>query len=191
MPSLTLSNELQFLREFLARPFRVASPIPSGRVLARKIAQQIAPQPGGLVVELGPGTGAVTRAILASGIADSDLIAIESERRFVALLRAQIPAVRTIEGDAFRFLELLGAESRSLRSIVSGLPVLGQPLERRKKLLGDAMAALRPGNPFIQFSYSASPPLPASNDIQVGRAATVWRNLPPMQIWVYRRPRSV
>jgi len=187
MPTVPVSNDLQFLREFLARPLKVASPVPSGRKLARRIAEQIDPQPGGLVLELGPGTGAVTRAIREQGIADCDLVAIESEPRFVALLRAQFPQVRIIEGDAFEFTKLLGEDAGSLRSIVCGLPVIGRPVHSRNKLLKDAMAALRPGAPFIQFSYSIRPPLPCAKGIEVRRAATVRLNLPPMHVWVYRR----
>ena len=188
MRSAFVSNDLQFLREFLARPRQVASPVPSGRALARRIAEQIDPEPGGMVLELGPGTGAVTRAILERGISDFELIEIESDRRFISLLRRQLPRVRIIEGNAFSFAHLLGEEARGLRSIVSGLPVVGQPPELRARLLRAAMAALRPGRPFVQFSYSVRPPLPCADGIEVRRAATVWRNFPPMHIWVYRRP---
>ncbi|HEY6578639.1 MAG TPA: hypothetical protein VIY09_04905 [Rhizomicrobium sp.] len=103
------------------------------------------------------------------------------------LLRRQLPGVRVIEGDAFGFARLLGREGRGLRSIVSGLPVLGRPPELRHQFLRDALAALKPGRPFIQFSYGLRPPLPPVDGVEVKRAASVWRNLPPMQIWVYRR----
>src|SRR5947207_10827289 len=97
---------LAFLKRFLARPWKVASPVPSGRRLAAKIAEQIDPEPGGKVLELGPGTGAVTRALRERGIAEQDLVLIEADREFVTLLRAQFPAARVIEGDAFAFAEL-------------------------------------------------------------------------------------
>jgi phosphatidylethanolamine/phosphatidyl-N-methylethanolamine N-methyltransferase len=187
MGSVPVSHELQFLREFLARPRQIASPVPSGRWLAQKIAAQIDPTGGGAVLELGPGTGAVTRAIRDSGVSDFELIAIESDRRFVRLLRRQMPRVRIIEGNALAFARLLGEEARNLRSIVSGLPVIGQPLDSRIRLLRDAIAALRPGCPFIQLSYSPRPPYPCFDGIGAEHAAIVWLNLPPMHIWVYRR----
>ncbi len=182
MVSLALSNELQFLREFLARPFKVAAPVPSSRKLAEKIAEQVDPRPGGVVLELGPGTGAVTRAICERGVAGSDLIAIESDSRFVALLRQQLPRVHVIEGDAFGFRALLRDQASGLRSIVSGLPVLGRPIELRRRLIADAIMALKPGRPFIQFSYGAAPPLPSVEGLDVQRAATVWQNFPPMHV---------
>jgi phosphatidylethanolamine/phosphatidyl-N-methylethanolamine N-methyltransferase len=184
---LPASNELQFLREFLTRPLMVASPVPSGRALASRIAEQIPPEPDGIVLELGPGTGAVTRAIRARGVPDSDLIVIESDPRFVVLLRRQLPGVCIVEGDAFAFATLLGNRAQGLRSIVSGLPVLGRPIALRRRFVCVAIAALKPGRPFIQFSYGARPPLPSTEGIDVQHAATVWRNIPPMHVWVYRR----
>jgi phosphatidylethanolamine/phosphatidyl-N-methylethanolamine N-methyltransferase len=190
MGSLPVSNDIQFLREFLARPRQIASPIPSGRKLAQRIAEQIDPGAGGTVLELGPGTGAVTCAIRDRGISDFELIAIESDRRFVRLLRRQMPGVRIIEGDAFGFVRLLGDEANGLRGIVSGLPVLGRPRDARTQFLADAIAALKPGCPFIQFSYSPRPPIPPTAGVDVRRAAIVWLNLPPMHIWTYRSART-
>jgi phosphatidylethanolamine/phosphatidyl-N-methylethanolamine N-methyltransferase len=181
------SPELAFLKSFLARPWKVASPIPSGRRLAAKIAEQIDPQAGGLVLELGPGTGAVTRAIRERGIAEEDLVLIETDREFVRLLRAEYPRARVIHGDAFAFGELLGRDARALRSIVSGLPVIGEPAGRRRRFLETALDALAADRPFVQFSYSRQPPFPAFDDVTVDRAATVWQNIWPMHIWVYRR----
>jgi len=154
------------------------------------IAEQISPAPGGMVLELGAGTGAVTQAIRERGIADSELIAIESDPHFAARLREQYPRVRIVEGDAFAFPEVLRHDARDLRSIVCGVPVLGRPVATRRQLLLAAMAALKPGCPFIQFSYGVRPPIPCTEGVEVRRAATVWRNLPPMHIWVYRLSRA-
>ena len=141
------------------------------------------------MVELGPGTGAVTRAIRERGIADCDLIAIESDPQFVAVLRAQFPKVRIIEDNAFRFRDILGEQARDLRSIVCGLPVVGRPAGVRRKLVDDAISSLRTGAPFIQFSYSIGPPIPIGDAAKAKRVATVWQNVPPMHIWVYRTAR--
>ena len=189
MSANSSSHDLAFLRGFLARPWKVASPVPSGQKLARKIAEQIDPEPGGVVLELGPGTGAVTRAIRARGIAEEDLVLIESDREFVALLRSAFPRARVLEGDAFAFPDLLGNDPREVRAIVSGLPVVPEPPERKREFLESAMNTLAQGKPFVQFSYSNRPPLPQIDGVGVKRAATVWQNIWPMRIWVYRRPR--
>lgn len=151
-----------------------------------RIAEQIDREPGGFVLELGPGTGAVTRAIC-ERVAERDLIAIESDPAFVVLLRAQFPRARIVEGDAFGFADVLGQEARGLRSIISGLPVIGQDCELRRRFLKSAMRALRPGKPFVQFSYSNRAPFPCSDGVVVKRAAIVWQNIFPMHIWVYRK----
>jgi phosphatidylethanolamine/phosphatidyl-N-methylethanolamine N-methyltransferase len=179
-------HDLQFFKSFLARPRTVASPIPSGRTLAAKIASQIDPEPGGMVLELGPGTGAVTRAIC-ERVAEQDLIAIENDAGFVALLRAQFSRARIVEGDGFAFADVLGESARGLRSIVSGLPVIGRSLELRRRFLESAMRALQKGKPFVQFSYSGRAPFPCIDGVTAQRAAIVWQNILPMHIWVYRR----
>ena len=178
-------TDIAFLKSFLARPGRVASPIPSGRRLARKIAEQVDLESEGLVLELGPGTGAVTQALCERGVAEQNLVLIESDPEFVKLLRVQFPRARVIEADAFAFADVL--EGHDLRSIISGLPVLGQSSAHKRRFLKSAIEALASGRPFVQFSYSRSPPLPASDGVTVNRAATVWQNIWPMRIWVYRR----
>lgn len=184
---MSASADFTFLKGFLARPWKVASPVPSGPKLARRIAEQIDPAPGGLVLELGPGTGAVTRAIRARGVAEEDLVLIESDPEFVRLLRKAFPRARVVEGDAFAFAGLLGDGARGLRAIISGLPVVGEPPGRKRAFLASAMDALAPGRPFVQFTYSARPPLPGFDGAEPSRAATVWENIWPMRIWVYRR----
>jgi phosphatidylethanolamine/phosphatidyl-N-methylethanolamine N-methyltransferase len=184
-----VAADLPFLRRFLAHPLRIASPVPSGPALAAAIAAQIEPHARGRVLELGAGTGTVTRAIGDRGIPASDLVAIESDPDFIALLRQRFPQSRIVEGDAFDFAHLLRAEKMAgpFRAIVSGIPVLTQPIDTRRRFLRDAMTFLKPGAPFIQFSYGRKPPLPVLPEVSVRHAQTIWRNIPPMHIWVYQR----
>jgi phosphatidylethanolamine/phosphatidyl-N-methylethanolamine N-methyltransferase len=184
---MSTNTNLAFLKRFLVRPRKVASPVPSGRTLARTIAAQIDPEPGALVLELGPGTGSVTRAIRERGVAEADLVLIENDRDFVKLLREQFPGARVIEGDAFAFAEILGKDAGGLRAIVSGVPVIGEPPDRKRLFLQSAMKALAPGRPLVQFSYSSRSPLPPMDAVEVKRAATVWENIWPMRVWTYRR----
>lgn len=183
-----MKMDMRFLKGFLSRPLKVASPVPSGPKLARAIAAEIDPRPDGVVLELGPGTGAVTAAIIARGIAPTELVAIESDPDFVALLRERFAQLHVVPGDAFDFRRVLDAAGyrEKLRSIVSGVPVLSRSRQAREKLLRDAMASLRDGAPFIQFSYGMEPPIAPLAGISVRRAAIVWQNLPPMHVWVYR-----
>lgn len=183
------SFELPFLRAFLTNPAKVASPVPSGPRLAAAVAAEVPLDGAGLVLELGPGSGAVTQAILERGVAPADLIAIEYDRDFCTLLRRRFPHSAILEGDAYGFRRLL--PDARFRAIVSGVPVVGLPQSSHHALLRDAVAALLPGRPFIQFTYSMTPPLAVPQDmagqIAVERAAIVWANLPPMHVWRYRQ----
>lgn len=176
--------ELPFWRAFLANPLKVASPVPSGPALGRAIAGQVdADQPGD-VLELGPGSGAVTAALLDRGVVRGGLTAIEWGGGFCHHLRRRFPGVKILQGDAFAFPDLVGA--RKFKAIVSGLPVLGLSEARRRHFLGIALDALQPGGVFVQFSYSPLPPLPAGHGVTVARRI-VWANLPPMHVWRYSR----
>jgi phosphatidylethanolamine/phosphatidyl-N-methylethanolamine N-methyltransferase len=176
--------ELPFWRAFLADPLKIASPLPSGPALGRAIAAQIDPRKPGAVLELGPGSGAVTAALLARGVPPADLIAIEWEPGFCSHLRRRFPGATIIQGDAFAFSGQV--VDRPLKAIVSGLPVLGLSRARRRHFLGQALDTLGEDGVFVQFSYSPLPPLPGGHGIKVAHR-TVWANLPPMQVWRYSR----
>jgi phosphatidylethanolamine/phosphatidyl-N-methylethanolamine N-methyltransferase len=176
--------ELPFWRAFLANPLRVASPVPSGPALAHAIAAAVEARTPGAVLELGAGSGAVTAALLARGIAPADLIAIEYAPDFCAHLRQRFAGLTVLQGDAFAFPALTG--NRRFKAIVSGLPVMAHPPRARRPFLKRVLEALQPGGVFVQFSYSPLSPFPASRDIAASRR-TVWANLPPMQVWRYRR----
>ncbi len=185
---IQVSNEWRFLRTFLAKPWRVASPVPSGRRLAESIAAQIEFNDSDPILELGPGTGSVTDAILARGIAASQLIAIESDRDFAEFLRLRFHQCRILEGDAFALDSVLRQAGcdQPFGAIICGVPVLNQPLHVRRRLLRTALRWLKNGSPFIQFSYGARPPIPPSDEECVHHAAIVRQNILPMHIWVYR-----
>jgi phosphatidylethanolamine/phosphatidyl-N-methylethanolamine N-methyltransferase len=130
----------------------------------------------------------VTEAILARGIAPERLTAIEFDADFARLLRKRFPLVRVLEGDAFDLARSLRSNAAAgFAAIVSSLPLLNQPVERRDALLHDAFTRLAPGAPFIQFSYGRRAPVPAPDDTRVTRAAFILANLPPASVWVYRR----
>jgi phosphatidylethanolamine/phosphatidyl-N-methylethanolamine N-methyltransferase len=182
-----LAHDWRFLRTFLAKPLRVASPVPSGRRLAEAIAAQVEPTDHP-VLELGPGTGSVTQAILDRGVKPAQLVAVESDEDFAELLRERFKQSKILEGDAFALEHVLqrAGWEQAFAAIVCGVPVLTQPIHLRRSLLTTAMRWLRPGSPFIQFSYGSRAPIPPHDEVSVHHADTVWQNLVPMHIWVYR-----
>ncbi len=182
-----LAEEWRFLRGLVQRPRLVGAIAPSSATLARALAAQIPDSPGP-ILELGPGTGIVTEAILARGIAPERLTAIEYDADFAQRVAERFPGMRVIAGDAYDLANTLGeAFTQPFAAIVSSLPLLNEAPARRQKLLDDAFDRLAPGAPFIQFSYGLKPPVAATPPISVNRAALIVLNLPPARVWVYRK----
>lgn len=187
MASNTAAQHLDFLKALLARPKNVGAIAPSSPALARAIAREVDPARPGPVLELGPGTGVVTEALVERGIAPERITAIEYDPEFAALVTARCPRVRVVRGDAFDLTKTLGVDdTASFAGIVSGLPLLNFPMEQRQLLLDQIFARLAPGAPFVQFSYGMHPPVTLPG-VAVTRAAVIWLNLPPARVWTYRR----
>ncbi len=179
---------LQFLRGLIASPRGVGAIAPSSPALARAVAAQVDPERVGPVLELGPGTGAITKELLERGIAPERLTLIEYDPAFVKLLGERFAQLRVLKGDAFEFERSIGNHvAEDYAAIVSGIPLLNFPYAKRRSLIETALRRLRRGAPFVQFSYGFQPPLPAPAGATVQMAAFVWKNLPPARVWVYRR----
>lgn len=188
MPASSFSDNLRFLRALVARPRNIGAVLPSGPDLAAAMAREIDVARPGPVLELGPGTGVITAAILARGIEPTRLIAVEYDEGFARALKARFPAVRVIQGDAFDLNRTLG--SRDLvpfAAIISGLPLLNFPHAARQRLMEGALARLQPGAPLLQYSYGLRSPVVPPSGYSVTRAAFVLRNVPPARVWVYRK----
>lgn len=183
------SDEMRFLRTWASRPLTTGAVSPSGRHLARAMAAGVDPAWTGAVVELGPGTGAVTASLIERGVDPSRLTAIEFNPDFADHLRQRFPGIGVVVGDAYDIGETLRrAGIGEVAAVVSSLPLFTKPPLRRRHLIERAMEALEPGRPFIQFSYALVPPVPA----EPGRwtldvSPWIVRNLPPARVWTYRR----
>jgi phosphatidylethanolamine/phosphatidyl-N-methylethanolamine N-methyltransferase len=172
----------------IARPSQVGAVVPSSPGLARAMAAQIDPSWRGQILELGPGTGVVTAALVARGIAPERIVSIEYDPDFAELVAERFPGVRVIRGDAYNLRGTLGdASGAPFAAIVSSLPLLNEAPERRNTLIETAFELIAPGAPFVQFSYGLNSPVQPSPTVNVTRAALVLFNLPPARVWVYRR----
>jgi len=182
----TLADNLRFLRALIARPKNVGAIAPSSPALARAIAQQIDPGRPGPVLELGPGTGVITQALLERGIAAERLTAIEFDPELAGILKGRFRGVNVIEGDAFDLAHSLPSDE-PFAGIVSGLPLLNFPMARRRALIDGALGRLAPGAALVQFSYGMTAPVVAPAGYSVVCTALIWANLPPARVWVYRK----
>ena len=186
---LRLDDEVRFLRSWIEKPLHMGAVMPSGRVLARTMAQYVDADSSGPVVELGPGTGAITNALIEHGIDQKRLVLVEYNPGFCALLRDRYPLATVVQGDAYTLRDSLwDVLSVPASAIVSGLPLVTKPMLTRLKLIRDAFAALAPGAPFVQFTYSVAPPIPKSlPGVSTEASERIWMNLPPARVWVYRK----
>lgn len=173
----------QFLRGLLSDPHAVSAPTPSSPALSAAIAAKVDISRPGMVLELGPGTGVVTEALLARGLAPERLLTIESCGYFADLLRRRLPDVGVIEGDAFAFEQHL-PHGAKIAAIVSGIPLLLFPAARRRALIERALTIQGAGGKFIQLSYGWLPPIKPMDGMRV-RRTVVWRNFPPAHIWTF------
>jgi phosphatidylethanolamine/phosphatidyl-N-methylethanolamine N-methyltransferase len=186
---LRLDDEVRFLRSWIEKPLHMGAVMPSGRVLARTMAQYVDINSSGPVVELGPGTGAITNALIERGIDQKRLVLVEYNPGFCALLRDRYPHAKVVQGDAYKLRDSLwDVLSVPASAVVSGLPLVTKPMLTRLKLIRDAFLALAPGAPFVQFTYSVAPPIPKSlPGVSTEASERIWMNLPPARVWVYRK----
>jgi phosphatidylethanolamine/phosphatidyl-N-methylethanolamine N-methyltransferase len=184
-----LDDEVRFLRSWIEKPLHMGAVMPSGRPLARTMAQYVEIDSGDPVIELGPGTGAITSALLHRGVDQKRLVLVEYNPGFCALLRDRYPQARVVQGDAYSLRDTLwNVLSARASAVVSGLPLVTKPMSIRLKLIRDAFAALAPGAPFVQFTYSVAPPIPKSlPGVSTEASERIWMNLPPARVWVYRK----
>lgn len=184
-----LDDEVRFLRSWIEKPLHMGAVMPSGRLLARTMARYIDGASSGPVIELGPGTGAITSALVERGIDQSRLVLVEFNPGFCALLRERYPQARIVQGDAYRLRDSLwDVLEEPAAAVVSGLPLVTKPLLTRLRLVRDAFNLLDHGAPFVQFTYSVAPPIPKSlPGVDTEASARIWMNLPPARVWVYRK----
>jgi phospholipid N-methyltransferase len=186
---IALAREwLLFLREAFAHPRAVGSIIPSSPALAHRMAQAARCDGSHLVVELGAGTGAVTEALLARGIAPRLLLLVERSAALASLLRDRFPGVRVICGDAADLRRLIRrfVPAATCVDVISSLPLRSLPAEKVRAILCEIGAVLRRGGRWVQYTYAL-----ARREIPPGfvryASSLVWQNIPPARVDILGR----
>jgi len=179
-----------FFRRALVHPLQLGTPLPSSPALGRLVARLLPEPRDGLVVEIGAGTGVITRALLAAGVPSDRLLVVEIDPQMADYLRGTLPEVHVITGDA-RFLpELVPPAWRGrINAIVSGVPMTVLSAAWQRELVDAISAVLSPGGRFLQYTYSLTgSPIRAKLLGLVGRRlGTTFGNVPPASVWTYRR----
>jgi phosphatidylethanolamine/phosphatidyl-N-methylethanolamine N-methyltransferase len=186
---LKFKDEIEFLKGWKRNRKAVGAIAPTSAVTARKMASVVRPASGLPVLELGPGTGVITRAILARGVRAQDLTSIEYSPEFCDHLRTQFPGVDIRCGDAFA-LDLALGDRRDAQfdCVISAIPLLHLPVAKREALVIDLLERVPVGRPVVQITYGLlSPVVALPQQYEVRHLAFMMRNIPPAQLWLYRK----
>ena len=185
-----LADEARFIKSWFDNPLLTGAVTPSGPALAQMMARAIDPTVEGPIIELGPGTGAITQALLDRGIEPERLILVEFDKNFCALLASRFPGVHIVRGDAYHLAKSLQNQLETpAAAVVSSLPLLTKPEPVRLALLADAFDLMAPDGLFVQFTYSLNSPMPrkaAPISFEAEVSPRIWLNVPPARVWTYR-----
>ena len=186
-----LNSTAMFLAEALNRPRQVGAIAPSSPRLAAAMARWIPNDPEAYVLELGPGTGAVTEAMLKAGLRQDRLVAIEKSTKLTEHLRQKYPQANIIAGDALeldaQMLQQHGCTA-PVAAVFSSLPMLNFPPETERRLAERIHSILKPGGRLVQYTYHLSRERDTGLDLFREVATDViWLNLPPAQVTVHQR----
>lgn len=178
---------LLFFREIFQNPGAVGALVPSSKRLAKNLADHAMHTTPGLVVELGAGTGVVTRALLKQGIPEENIIVIERAKSLVKHLQTLYPKINIIHGDAINLHSLLGDKVDQIATIVSSLPLRSLPEPTVKAIIAEIERTLKYNALFIQYTYSFGPAMPhLLSKLKLVRSKRIWTNIPPARIEVFQ-----
>lgn len=178
-----------FLRRYLAHPLRVAAVLPSPPELGKLVAEQI-PDPGQrFVLEIGVGTGTVSRE-LRRRIPEEQLLLVEIDEEMCRWLRARFPRATVVQGNALELDRILPAECRNgnIAAVVSGIPVVHFSMGLKRMFVEQAFAAMADDGPLLQYTYLPVPPLSCRTfGLQATRAGMAFVPPAPLFLWRFSR----
>lgn len=187
----TLNDTSVFLHEWLTNPRRTGAVVPSSKNLAAEMARWLPTEANEYVLELGPGTGAVTQALIGRGLHPERLIAIEKNPKMAGILRDRFPRAHIITGDARHLDRLLQEELNghgTVSAVISSLPLRNFPADVAEELAGKIRAILSPKGKWVQYTYHLGKERPkGAAHFRLLTSNVVWLNLPPARVIVYQK----
>lgn len=182
-------EEIRFFKGMMQGPKTVGAIVPTSSVTAKRMASVIDVTSGLPVLELGPGTGVITKQILARGVSPENIVSVEYSRDFYERLVEDYAGVNFIHGDAFDLKTSLGAfADQTFDCVISAVPMLSFPMEARIQLLEDLLSRIPDGRPVVQITYGPVSPIIAKPDrYHIQHFDFIVRNIPPAQLWIYRK----
>ncbi len=179
---------LVFFRSLLQNPLTIGAVAPSSSSLCHLIASRVDPATSS-VLEVGAGTGPVTRALLERGVGPERLFLIERDPSLAAYLHRRFPGVRVRCGDAVHAGRILSDESvGQVKTVISSLPIRNLSGRDQLKAVRGMLNALAPGGQLIQFTYASRCPIPIRKfGLRAECVGRVWMNIPPATVWRFTR----
>ena len=189
-PAGQVRNTALFLRRWLANPLQMGSVVPSSPALCRRIAALVERQGDEVVVELGAGTGVISRALLEAGVPAERLVVVEIVPDMAEHLRGVLPGVNVIQGDAFDLARALPERMHGkVGTAICGIPLVMLPLAQQRRFV-EAVESVAPGKGFLLYTYCITSPLPYRKlGLTARREAWTPLNLPPASVWRYQPER--
>jgi phosphatidylethanolamine/phosphatidyl-N-methylethanolamine N-methyltransferase len=191
-------ENMLFFKRWLKHPFQMGTLAPITPALARLAASFIT-NPSDLVVEIGAGTGRLTRSLLAYGVKPENLVLVELDPEFCVFLRESlrnIPECKNsmphiIEGDAGRLSEIIPQSfCGQVSTIVSAIPFMYLPESVREKIIESSFKVLKPKGPILHVTYNPKSPLAFKQELKQERVGKLWLNFPPGFVWKYQQEQS-
>ncbi|MFZ4984498.1 MAG: class I SAM-dependent methyltransferase [Blastocatellia bacterium] len=187
---MTVSDEITFLQGFLRHPGQVGAVIPSSGFLERRLVRAAGIDEARCVVELGPGTGGTSRAILRTMRPDATLLAIELNQLFLARLTRVIDDPRFVLqlGSAEQIAEFLAVRNLPAPEVVvSGIPFSTMPSEVADRIARAVATVLAPGGRFVAYQVRNRVSDYVTPYLGSARREREMLNIPPVQIFVWSK----
>ena len=184
------TENILFLKRWLKHPLRLGAVLPSSPALTGLIARSVNLRSDRIAVELGAGTGCVTRMLLQAGIPTEKLYVLELDPELCEFLKASMPEVNVIQGDARDLPKLLPKKFvGKVSSVISGMPMTAMPQEIQRQIIDASFAVMDGEGEFLQYTYRPGfSPLRAKNfGLDKQRLGMAFRNLPPATVWRYQK----
>jgi phosphatidylethanolamine/phosphatidyl-N-methylethanolamine N-methyltransferase len=186
----TLASPWLFGREWLRSPLSVGAVAPSSARLADAMTQGLTATRGP-VIELGPGTGVFTAALLRREIPAAQVAVIEASENFAAALALRFPQVAVIHDDAVRIRHVTPFGLGAADLVICGLPLLSMPQAKVLRIVAGSMRVLKPNGELRLFTYGQRCPIPAAMLSRLGlvaqRRTFVPLNMPPASVYAVIR----
>jgi phosphatidylethanolamine/phosphatidyl-N-methylethanolamine N-methyltransferase len=176
-----------FFRRWLSNPLQMGSIIPSSPKLGALIAKQIDKRSSSLILELGAGTGAITKSLISAGISPGRIVVVEIVPEMADHLRAKFSQTSVLQADAFNLpIQSLKDTGTEIGTVICGIPLVLLNEAKQRQFI-QQVEAVAPGRGFLLYTYCVTSPLPHRTlGLDAQRLDWTPLNFPPASVWHYR-----